>query len=107
MEPLVELPNATGSGQSKMAAGKFGILLSQPVHKTATKFQRLYLCFRSQAIYWVWWQRCTTKREETGGGKSKMVVGKLETRRSQLVHKKISEISSDQLRQWAENRYFG
>ena len=43
------LRNETGSGKSKMAVSHLEILIAQLVHKKATKFQRLYLCFRGQA----------------------------------------------------------
>jgi hypothetical protein len=40
----------TGSGKLKMAASKLEMYISQCVHEIATKFQRLYLCFRGPAI---------------------------------------------------------
>jgi len=35
-----------------MAAAKFEIRISRLVHKIATKFRRLYLCFGGPAIHW-------------------------------------------------------
>ena len=48
MELLVILPDTTGYGKSKMAACKLERRISIGIHKIATKFQRLYLCFRVQ-----------------------------------------------------------
>ena len=62
--------------KSKMAAYKLEIRLCQLVYKIAMQFQRLYLCFRGPAILWKRWHCCTTKRGETGSGKSKMAVPK-------------------------------
>ena len=45
MEVPVKLPDATGSGKSKMAASKFEIRVSQLVYKKAMQYQRQYLCF--------------------------------------------------------------
>ena len=70
-----------------MAASKLEIRISQLVYKIAMQFQRLYLCFQGPAIQWEWWQCRTTKRGETGSGKSKMAACKLEIRISQLVYK--------------------
>jgi hypothetical protein len=70
-----------------MAASKLEMHISQFVHKIATKFQRLYLCFRGPAIQWKYWQCCTTQRGETGSGKSKMAAFKLEMHICQHVHK--------------------
>ena len=50
MEIPVKLPDAPGSGISRMAATQLEILISQLGHKIATKIQRLYLCFRGSAI---------------------------------------------------------
>ena len=86
----------TGSGKSKMAASKLEIHLSPHVQKIATKFQRLYLCFRGlcfrgPAIQWEWCQCRTTKRGETGSGKSKMAAFIFKIRSPHLVHKLTTE----------------
>ena len=52
MELLVELPDATGSGKTKMAARKLEMRLPQLVHKIAMKLQRLRLYFWNPAIQW-------------------------------------------------------
>ena len=41
MEVPAEVPDATGTGKSKMAATKLQTRISQLVNKIATKFQRL------------------------------------------------------------------
>ena len=91
LELRVKLPDATGSGKSKLAACKLEIRITQRVHKLTTKFQRRYLCFRGPAIQWKLLQCCTTKREETESGKSKIVACKLEIRKTQLVHMIITK----------------
>jgi len=44
------LDDETGSGKSNMAACKQEVHISQRVDVIETKFQRVYLCFRGQAI---------------------------------------------------------
>ena len=75
----------TGNRKSKTAASKLQIRISQLVHKITTKFKRLYLCFLGPAIQWDRWKCCTTKREETGSGKSKMVASNPEVLIAQPV----------------------
>ena len=48
MKLFLILCYASGSHKSKMAAHKPEILISQPVHNVAAKFQRLYSCFQVQ-----------------------------------------------------------
>ena len=93
MELLMELPDATGNGKTKMAARKLEMRLLQLVHKIAMKLRRLRQYFWNLAIQYgnsvnvVRCQCCTTEREVTGSVKSKMAACKLETRISHLLHK--------------------
>ena len=76
----------------------------------ATKFQRLYqyLCFWGPAIQWEKWQCFTTKREETGSGKSRMVVYNLEILESQHVHKMATKFQRlySCLEDWAPRLHY-
>ena len=59
-------------------------ILSRLLDQIATRFQRLYLCFRDRAFQWDNSQYCTTKVEGTGSEKSKMAAYTTEMHISQL-----------------------
>jgi len=54
------LYDQTGSKKSNIAAFQPEVLLSKLVDKIGTKVQRLYTCFRGQAIQWNYQKLCTT-----------------------------------------------
>ena len=55
----------TGS-KSKMAVYNTGMLVYQLPDQIATRFQRFYLCFRSQPLQWDKYRHSTTTIEKTG-----------------------------------------
>ena len=63
MKLFLILCYASGSHKSKMAAHKPEILISQPVHNVAAKFQRLYSCFQGSGIQWSFSLYCVMQAE--------------------------------------------